>query len=96
MLLEKERISIEDRVKVEGRCEGTVVFLGPILHTTGVWYGVKLDKREGKMDGRQKSTKTKKEVRYFFAQSLHGILTRSKNLSLLEYNGQITKKKKKN
>ncbi len=51
-------------------------FVGPIKQSEGVWYGVELDKRNGKHGG------TVKDVRYFVSKPMHGICCRLDQLSL--------------
>lgn len=49
----EEKLSIGERVFVigAGRRTGTIRYCGPVNFAVGTWYGVELDKPEGRNDG---------------------------------------------
>jgi len=74
-LLTRKKIVKGDRVKLVSGKVGTVVFTGTVAFAGGVWYGIELDKPEGKHDG------TVKNNRYFKTKKNHGAYAQRKNIA---------------
>ncbi|ETO26423.1 hypothetical protein RFI_10714 [Reticulomyxa filosa] len=68
------RLTIHDKVKVKGRSNGEVKFIGPTLFGPNVWYGVELDSKLGRNNGMVQG------VRYFQAQAQTAVFVREEAL----------------
>lgn len=69
------QFSVNEKVKVGGKFDGTVKFAGQTQFSDGIWYGIHLDTPDGLNNG------TVKGVSYFETKDKHGLFCRASNLS---------------
>lgn len=72
-----KRLSVDDRVLVSGRGNGTIKFIGPTYFGPHLWYGIKLDKKIGRNDGMVQN------IRYFECPPKQGVFVREEKLTPL-------------
>ena len=73
---------IGQRVMVDGKGNGTLLYAGELSNLTGVWYGVHLDVQNGKNDGSWNSQN------YFYCPAKHGAFVRSEKLKNVDMSDQ--------
>lgn len=72
------RVTVGSKVHVNSKqCNGSIMFIGPTDFKEGIWYGVKLDKPNGKNNGSAKGRK------YFRCKDKHGTFVQASQISLL-------------
>uniref|UniRef100_T1J9Y0 Uncharacterized protein n=1 Tax=Strigamia maritima TaxID=126957 RepID=T1J9Y0_STRMM len=70
-------LSVGERVFITGRGKGSIRFAGETQFANGLWYGIELDKCNGKNDG------SVHDIRYFTCPMNHGIFAPQNRLSKL-------------
>jgi len=76
-----QRLTLNDRVLVKGRSNGTIKFIGPTLFGPHIWYGVELDVKLGRNNGMVRG------VRYFECKNQHGVFVREEKLVPIDKQG---------
>jgi len=68
------RVTVGDKIKVTGKCNGIIRYIGYPLFKSGLWYGIELNEPIGNNNG------TIDKIQYFKCQDNYGFFTQIVNL----------------